>query len=55
VVLKKMLLLWIRSEIQRNCLNAFDVPVGDPGGSYGCNFPDATGRNLTGYDALTSG
>jgi hypothetical protein len=33
----------------------FDVPrVGDPGGSYaGAIFPDATGRNLTGYDALT--
>jgi hypothetical protein len=31
----------------------FDVPrVGDPGGLCRCN-PDATGRNLTGYDALT--
>jgi hypothetical protein len=27
--------------------------VGDPGGSYaGAIFPDATGRNLTGYDAF---
>jgi hypothetical protein len=30
----------------------FDVPELEILG-YGCNFPDATGRNLTGYDALT--
>ena len=33
----------------------FDVPnVGDPDGAYaGAIFPDATGRDLSGYDALT--
>jgi hypothetical protein len=54
VVLKKMLLLSIRKKYKGTASMRFDVPVGDPGGSYaGAIFPDATGRNLTGYDALT--
>jgi hypothetical protein len=50
---KENALLWM-GEIQRNCLNAFRCSKGWRSWRKLCRCnPDATGRNLTGYDALT--